>query len=147
MGRAHRALALSIAAVAVVAGCGTAAGTGGDPTPSLSYLRDQVFASRCTGPCHSGGENAAGGLDMSQDLHAALISVPATAAVCAGTTMMRVVPDDPEASLLYAKVVDKIEGAAPPCGETMPLGDDVPALSGEESDLIRRWILAGAPDD
>jgi hypothetical protein len=136
-------LALSIASLSVVAGCGA----GGDPTPSLSYLREHVLTSRCTAPCHAGGDNAAGGLDMSGDLHARLVSVPASAPACAGAERMRVIPGDPEASLLYAKVVDKIEGAAPPCGDVMPLGSDVPALSGEESDLIRRWILAGAPDD
>jgi hypothetical protein len=134
-------LTLSIAAISLVTGSCAA---GGDPPPSFSYLRDHILAARCTALCHSGGDNAAGGFDMSTDLHARLILVPASAPVCAGAERMRVVPGAPEASLLYTKVVDKILGAAPPCGDTMPPGPDVPALSSEESDLLRRWILAGA---
>jgi hypothetical protein len=135
-----------MAAMPIVAACGGATADP-DPTPSLSYLNDHVFASRCTAPCHAGGDNAAGGLDMSKDLHARLVSVPASAAACAGAARVRVVPNDPDASLLYAKVADKIDHIAPPCGDTMPLGPDLPALSSEESDLIRRWILMGALDD
>lgn len=114
---------------------------------TLGSLQRDVFAQRCTIACHSGGVNAAGGLDMSGDLHAALVGVPASAPQCAGTSMPRVAAGDPANSLLYVKIAAKRSGAPVACGDTMPLGVGVPALTADEVELVRRWIAAGALND
>jgi len=121
-------------------------GTTDDQGATLGSLQRDVFAQRCTTACHSGGANAAGGFDMSGDLHAALVGVPASAPACAGNAP-RVVPGDPDNSLLFIKIAAKLDGGVPPCGDTMPLGPDVPALSANEVERVRRWIAAGAPND
>jgi hypothetical protein len=134
---------LAILLCASLAACGS--DEPGD-VPTFAELDQAVLTPRCTAPCHSGGEFAAGGLDLQPDSHAALVDVPATAPACVGQGK-RVVAGDPGASLLYSKVIAKIDGTAPPCGETMPLGADVPALPEEEAEMIRKWIAAGALDD
>ena len=50
-----------------------------------------------------------------------------------------VVPGNPEASLLYGRVI-----GTPGSGPQMPLGQ--PPLPAQAIDTIRNWILAGAPD-
>jgi hypothetical protein len=62
---------------------------------------------------------------------------------CTGLDTPRVVPGDPDASL----VVMKIEGIAV-CLQSnrMPLPPR-PALTGEQTAIIRAWIAAGAPSD
>ena len=130
----------------LLVGCYLGVGSEG-PTATLGSLQRDVFAQRCTAACHSGGKNAAGGLDMSGDLHAAFVGVPASAPACAGNPAPRVVPGDPGRSLLYIKVAAKRDGTVVPCGDTMPLGPDLPALSASEVELVRRWIEAGARDD
>ncbi len=84
---------------------------------------------------------------MTGDLHTALVGAPASAAACVGNEAPRIVAGDPSRSLLYIKVAAKLDGSAVPCGDTMPLGPDVPPLSANEVELIRRWIAAGAQDD
>jgi hypothetical protein len=118
-----------------------------DPAPTLSSLRSSIFDSKCTTACHSGGNSAAGMLDMSHDLHAALVGVAATSSPCRSKQQKRVVAGDPNASLLYLKVMAKIHDAEAPCGESMPESVSFPALSTDEAELIRRWIAAGALND
>lgn len=54
-------------------------------------------------------------------------------------SMFRVNPGKPEESYL----VQKIERTNPPIGGQMPLGD--PPLSRDQIEIIRRWIVTGAP--
>jgi hypothetical protein len=115
--------------------------------PSFAEIDEGIFRQQCTYACHSGGEFAAGGLDMATDPHGVLIDRPPTATACRDTPMLRVVPGDPDASLLYVKIVAKIDAAPPPCGDTMPLGPNRPSLSPEQVDLIRAWIDHGALPD
>jgi hypothetical protein len=62
-----------------------------------------------------------------------------TAPNCADSGLTRVVPGDPDASLLMMK----IEGN-PPCGTAMPPGGK---LSDDQIMRIRSWIQNGANDD
>lgn len=115
--------------------------------PLFSDLNRTVLEKRCTFACHSGGEFAAGGLDMSGDTHTALLDGPPIDPTCAALGLARIVPGKPDESLLYLKVVAKTRGTAPPCGEPMPSGANKPALSDEEVAALRAWIEAGAKDD
>jgi hypothetical protein len=140
----HVALGIVLAAVSV--GC-VAADESVAKAPSFSEINKTILSERCTLACHSGGDFAAGGLDLSLSPHAVLVDAKPTAVDCAGSPMKRVVPGNPDASLLYVLVSTKVHGEAAPCGETMPLGADRAALTQGEIDRIRAWILAGAKDD
>lgn len=89
--------------------------------------------------CH--GVFKAGGLDLRRGLeHASLVNVPANNAAAAAAGKLRLVPGDPDASFLWQKLIGDLhadEGARmPQVGRTLdPL----------ELELIRSWIVAGAP--
>lgn len=98
-----------------------------------------VLAARCAFPgCHS-GSTAPGGLDMATPAlaHLNLVNAEAAGPACGGMGA-RVVPGDPDSSIFYSKIAD----VEPLCGSRMPLGGR--ALSADEIDLVRRWILSGA---
>ena len=132
-------------ALGVLFACGDSEDVSSAPT--LTEIRTTIFAGACTALCHSGGEFAAGGLDLTEDAHEALVEVPAVAAVCADSGMKRVVPGDPNASLLYSKIAAKIAGVEAPCGDGMPAGVDLPPIAIDDAIRIRRWILSGAKND
>lgn len=90
-----------------------------------------LFRSACSG-CHVDGA-ARGNYRLDS----------ATAARRAGDSGRAgaiIVPGDPEASLLYRKLVDR----RPPVGDQMPL--QRPPLDDHARELLRRWILEGAVD-
>ena len=115
-----------------------------EKAPTFSTIKSQILDPKCTFACHSGGEFAAGGLDLGTDPYGALLDGAITAPVCSQNPMKRVTPGDPDASLLYALVVAKVDGSSAPCGDPMPQGSDRPALSDAESESIRAWIANGA---
>lgn len=142
--------ARALAAVVLVAGCGgddTAAPEAASAEATFHAINADIFMGACTLPCHSGGVNAAGGLDMKVDPFAKLVGAAPAAPQCAGIGIDLVTPGDPEQSLLYRKVAAKIDGTDPPCGEGMPSGPNKAALTPEEGARIRDWIAAGARDD
>lgn len=56
----------------------------------------------------------------------------------------RVVPNDPQNSLLYQKIIQD----TPSCGIAMPpRGGNYPVLSAADAELISKWIAAGARKD
>ena len=68
-----------------------------------------------------------------------LVEEPADGPRCAGDGRVRVIPGDPDESLL----IQKLEGTQD-CGDRMPRNrDPLPAASIE---TIRDWIEAGAAD-
>jgi len=98
-------------------------------------FRDRDAAVYCTG-CH-----AFLGAELSEsELYDQLVDVPADRAPCAGK--VRVVPGDPEASLLLVKLVP----GTPACGERMPAGGGLfgDPLTTAQIELVRRWISDGA---
>lgn len=115
--------------------------------PTLRALRANVFDPKCTGPCHSGGENAAGGMDMSGDTHAVLVGVDAMGTGCGTSGMKRIVAGSAVTSLIYLKPKAKADGVAAPCGEPMPFGSTRDPLSAAELEYLRLWIEGGAADD
>ena len=60
---------------------------------------------------------------------------------CVDTGMTRVVPNNPDASLLYNKLRSDMD---PPCGNRMPTGSKVCASTLE---AVRMWIMSGAPNN
>ena len=143
MNAAIGALALSIALV----GCASSPGETAAPQPGFAKINSEIFEPNCTFACHSGGAFAAGGLDMKADPYRTLVDVRPVASVCKADPMVRVAPGDPDKSLVYVKVVAKVEGKPAPCGDGMPAGVDRAALTADEVDVIRAWIEDGAPDD
>jgi hypothetical protein len=143
---ANTTLALAMALIA--SGC-TISDVDGSVTkaPKFSEIRAQILDKNCTFACHSGGENAAGDLDLEIDPYTALINVAPLAAACSGNALKRIAPGDPDTSLLYVLVTAKMSGADAPCGDPMPSGSDRAPLTAAESEMIRAWIAAGALND
>jgi hypothetical protein len=103
--------------------------------------REVISKTNCGGVlCHEG--TAAGfKLGTNDQLYPTLINTAASGPECAAGGMIRVVPNDPNNSLLYLK----ISATAPPCGDPMPEMDS--RLAQDKIDLVRSWIEAGAPKD
>jgi hypothetical protein len=123
---------------------------------SFSELYATVIAPTCSSPfCHNNGVGIRySGLDMSSRVVAYwnLVDQPLAGPSCAlmGT---RVVPFQPEVSLMYEKVK-----AMPPCGSQMPADPtalltkgsavfSVAALFSDQVKLIYDWIADGAQND
>jgi hypothetical protein len=83
-----------------------------------------------------------GHLDMStaEAAYANLVGQPAAGADCGGSGKVRVLPGDPDQSL----IIQKLKGIAG-CGAQMP--DNYPALPSDQIALIEAWIAAGALHD
>jgi hypothetical protein len=110
-------------------------------TPATFSRVLTILRSNC-GTCHTTRAEAQLNFNLSAaDVHADLIGVRASnLGECNGDPeRIRVVPDDPEGSLLIQKLVD------PACGDRMPRFRDplTPALIDE----IRSWIADGAPEN
>lgn len=101
-------------------------------TATLSRVQGEIFDLFCIG-CHPPN----GGLDLERgNSHGNLVNVPSTQQ----PALVRVKPGDPDASYLYRK----INGGPGISGSRMPQGG--PFLSTEKTQLLRDWIIAGAPD-
>lgn len=126
---------LAIVAASSAPGCGnvgdsnsSTSGSGSSCTASLDSIK-QIFAAKCV-VCHS-GSSAAAGLDLSQaDLSKALVN--ASSGTCDG--WVRVVPGNPDASLLWRKLYSD----SPPCGDPMPQGTS--HLPATDLACVRDWI-------
>jgi glucose/arabinose dehydrogenase len=109
--------------------------TGGTVTP-VNFTRDiaPIFAARCTA-CHGG----AGNLDL--DGASAVGNLRNIASTCGGVGAKRVVPGNPQASLLW----QKLAGDPRACGRPMPAGSrGLKFVSPSEFALFERWIAEGA---
>lgn len=136
--RAARRLVL---AAAFVAGCDDTvflphAAGGGAPIGDGPFCETKaVFDAYCVS-CHTGGENAVGGLDLAADPVAALVGVESPTY----PGRIRVVAGDSEASFL----IDKLEGTQGDAGGQMPPTGALPA---ESIAAVREWIDGGASGD
>jgi len=100
---------------------------------------DVFTLNNCTiAGCHgdSSESGGLGGLDEFDAGYSDLVGAP-VGCVPSGFTS-RVVPGDPDASFLLAKLDDTHD-----CGVLMPSG--LTPLSDQHLDIVRRWILVGAP--
>lgn len=104
--------------------------------PAVDFDRDvqPIFQSCLTLACHE-GPRATGGFELTPgSAYGALLGDVARAGACAGRRL--VVPGDPDASVLAARV------GGGTCGARMPLGT-IP-LAPPEVDTLRAWIAQGA---
>ncbi|MBD3334485.1 MAG: hypothetical protein GF355_03125 [Candidatus Eisenbacteria bacterium] len=109
-----------------------------DGNATLGAIQQEIFDTSCAlSNCHL-GDGAPFGLDLSEgEAHGNLAGVSSSEK----PSLLRVDPGSPDESYL----VHKIEGGPDIVNARMPLGRD--PLSGEQIDLIREWIAAGAEDN
>jgi hypothetical protein len=117
---------------------------GGMVDPTWSSIYQRIIAPTCAGTafCHNtDGGGAEGNMDMSDKDMALmnLINVAAMGEECGDSGRVRVVPGDPDSSLL----IQKLEG--PDCGSRMPLSRS--KLSDATIQAFRDWIADGAQDN
>ena len=74
------------------------------------------------------------------DAYRELVGAPAAGQGCASSGLLRVVPGEPDASLLLEKVATR----NPSCGDPMPVAS---MLATHRIEQIRAWIERGAADD
>jgi mono/diheme cytochrome c family protein len=110
------------------------------PSATFATIQRRIFARSCaTLSCH--GAAAAGGLGLAPDsAYADLVGVAPNNVVARAAGLLRVTPGDPGRSFLLRKVEGAVAAGE---GERMPQVG--PSLSARSIDLLRRWILAGAP--
>ncbi len=104
---------------------------------SLAMIQQNVFTPSCAIlGCHN-ALTQSGGLSL-QDEAASHSELVGQVSTCAGRVL--VVAGNPDASYL----LDKLGvGVQAPCGMVMPTG--LPAIGASDIQLIRDWILDGAP--
>jgi len=99
-------------------------------SPSFTTILNNVFIS-CSN-CHLNGATS-GELDLSD--YKNIVNATSTQR----PNLMLIKPDVPDSSYLYMKITG-VEGIT---GSRMPPGGK---LTAEQLDLLRDWILAGAPE-
>jgi hypothetical protein len=143
----NRQTIICSALCAGVLACGdssTGADSPGDGS-SFAQLQASVFTTSCAvSGCHVAASAAASGnLALTSDVaYANLVNVMPTNLSARQDGLRRVVPGNPDNSLLYHKV--SIGGHShADYGNTMPVGAS--PLTQGQVDFIRKWIEAGAP--
>jgi hypothetical protein len=126
----------------------------GSGLPTFTRVWNEILVRKtCSSmTCHGAG---IGNLQMDTQANAYLnlVGIPAAGPMCATSGKIRVVPGDPDNSLM----LDKISHSPPSCGGTMPMGAKVdpacisaaPAQCDTQPEimLVHDWIAAGAMND
>jgi len=151
--RARRTYSRRVSPTLLALACGLligCAGEGGDPSPtptpggdavSFATLQSTIFDQRCnSATCHAAGTRA-GNLSLDADQsYDELVNVAAANAAAAADGLVRVAPEDPDASFLLRKLTGDLAAGE---GSRMPLGSG--ALGDSEIALVAQWITEGAP--
>jgi hypothetical protein len=124
-------------------------GQGGAPTvvANPTYAADiaPILEVNCA-PCHT--TDAAAGFNWSYDTlvtNSAITSPLAETCKYIDDSNRRVVPGDPDHSLLWIKLaLDQHQNSANGCGDHMPQEGSGHILTTAQLDTIRRWIVQGA---
>jgi len=127
------------------AGNGPLPGSGGVATPSAASfdaIQQTIFNAHClSAGCHNSSDQAGNLVLESGAAYANLVNARCFNTAAQTSGLLRVVPGDPAHSFLLVKLT--LAGAST-LGSSMPLSQS--ALPSEDIDLIRNWILAGAPN-
>jgi hypothetical protein len=127
---------------------GTTAAAGGCGSESFAAIYESILKNttyNCAGPLCHGRETAmampVGNLSLSTAdvAYMQLVKVDSTGMACSG--MPRVVPGNPEGSLL----VQKLRSSTTTCGGVMPVGAD--EISEADLKRVTDWISGGACDN
>ena len=109
---------------------------------TFATIQKKIFNTTCATPACHGAFAVSGGLSLAAGAsYGNLVGVPASNPVAAGSSELRVVPGNPDASFFYEKLLGNVTLGE---GVRMPLVG--PSLSPKALALIRRWIAAGAPE-
>jgi len=122
--------------------CSTRGGSD-DPVldPKFSVIQKEIFNESCNASsCHGSGMKGSLSL-MPGKSYAQLIGVPGAGDKHDAPPFLRVKPGSPDSSFLLIKLIAPDSDQ----GEIMPKGND--RLSPHQVDAIKRWILAGAPEN
>lgn len=104
---------------------------------SFDAIQKIVFDRQCVS-CHS-GDTASGQLDLSADVaYENLVEQDSV-----GTDQARVYPGSRDRSFLWRKVYANVDGSVVEGGPMPPSGE---ALDADTLELLRLWILGGAPE-
>jgi hypothetical protein len=126
------------------AGSGAAgSGAAGATVVSLSYATDMmpIFKVKCT-PCHITEAGDAGLNFMTGGYTAALANAQTTACTLLDTTKKRVVPGNPDKSLIWIKISQTAAALTnAKCMAPMPKSG---TLTADEKTKIQTWIMGGA---
>jgi hypothetical protein len=134
--------------VSALAWAALASACADEPEPATWPRVQEIFdAHGCaTATCHSVSK-AEGELVLADEepdgAYHALVGAPCANGGADDDGMLRVAPGDADASFLLTKL--SLTAYDPIYGEPMPVYG--PPLTDEELDLVRRWVLAGAPID
>ncbi len=132
-------LAFILAAAISIAACGDAHTTPqASPTNTFTRIQVEIFTPSCAlGGCHDTVTHQAK-LDLTAgNAYAQIFLIDSTEL----PPLKRVVPSDPNNSYL----LQKINGTTSIVGARMPLG--AAPLNGDQINLVRDWILSGAPNN
>jgi hypothetical protein len=141
-------------------GCGAGASPSAN---SFTEVYTKTIQPSCTNDfCHYNGVDIRfSALDLSSKVRAywSLVGLPCMGPNCQQTGM-RVLPGQPEASVMYLKLLDQMPVGKARCGTQMPadttnyftngtsdLTFSGPPLLDEEKQRIRKWIQDGAQDN
>jgi hypothetical protein len=122
----------------------------GSPT-FAGVFRDVIVGAGCNaGPLCHGGPSGKLQMDTAKNAYENLVGVKAmgmnladtTGDDCKDTGLVRVVPKDPDHSLIMQKIDPP--GGKVPCGTVMP---PVGTITSEQIEQVRAWIENGAKDD
>ena len=126
------------AVIATVAWALLGAACGPPPEPTFTNVQQLVFTRSCAfSTCHGAFLPEQGMSLVEGRSYASIVGVESV------TTpgQLRVVPSDPDASILYQALLGPV---GPDLGR-MP--SERPALDDQRIQLVRDWIAAGAPED
>ncbi|MCA1733584.1 MAG: hypothetical protein LC732_08270 [Acidobacteria bacterium] len=108
-----------------------------DPSATFTRVQTEVFTPTCTViGCHDTVGQQEGLVLTPDRSFAMIVDVPSRQV----PALARVEPGDPAASYLYRKVT-----GSSIVGERMPFAS--PPLTDAQMQLVRNWILRGAPND
>jgi hypothetical protein len=110
------------------------------PTVTLAEIQQTIFTPRCaTAGCHSGASPTGNMSLVDGDSYTQLVNVTPSVPLAAQAGQLRVDPGHPENSFLLVKLSGQL-----PFGEGSPMPLTGAALTVDQIDMIRNWILEGA---